>query len=132
MEIEREVSRAEGSFQPDSANRVTGREPPMVPGIDERDLGLHPLSSSRWRVLDNRLPQSDARRLLGFIEKKDDRFEVTQLDHGFAWFSFATLGEAIAQFTRERPIEVAGDEHVLAWMRPETGEYPPARSDLDS
>ena len=132
MEIEREVSRAEGSFQPDSANRVTGREPPMVPGIDERDLGLHPLSSSRWRVLDNRLPQSDARRLLGFIEKTDDRFEVTQLDHGFAWSSFATLGEAVAQFTRGRPIEIAGNEHVLAWMHPEPGALPSARSDMGS
>lgn len=90
-----------------------------VSGIAERDLGVHPLSGSRWRVCDIRLPEDDVCRLLGFIERKGERFEVTQLDHGFVWSTFDSFSEAVAQFTRDRPSEVASESHVLSWMRPQ-------------
>lgn len=95
-------------------------EPPSVTGITERDLEVLPLSGSSWRVCDNRLTDDNVRRLLGFIESKGDRFEVTQLDHGFVWFSFDSLSEAVAQFTRERSGEVAREDHVLSWMSDRT------------
>lgn len=87
----------------------TGR-PPL-----ESDLIVQPLSPTSWRVYDSRLPKDDVRRLLGFIENKPDGYEVTQLDRGFAWFSFETLADAIDQFTHERPAESLGRSHVLSW-----------------
>jgi len=79
------------------------------------DLIVQPLSPTSWRVYDSRLPKDDIRRLLGFIEEKPDNFEVTQLDRGFAWFSFETLVDAIDHFTHERPVESLRRSHVLSW-----------------
>lgn len=95
---------------------ATAAETPSVTGIAEQDLDVHPLSGTSWRVCDNRLPEDNACRLLGFIERKGDRFEVTQLDHGFVWLSFDSLDAAVAQFTRERSDEAACEDHVLSWM----------------
>jgi hypothetical protein len=66
----------------------------------EEDLVVHPLSESQWRVSDRRYPEHDACSLLGFIEEKNDTFELTQLEHGFQWFYFSSLAEAIAHFTQ--------------------------------
>ena len=61
------------------------------------------MSTSQWRVSDRRYPEDDASSLPGFIEEKDDRFQLTQLEHGFQWLYFACLTEAIAHLTRTPP-----------------------------
>ncbi|MEO6944092.1 MAG: hypothetical protein ABI053_05220 [Lacisediminihabitans sp.] len=72
-----------------------GGSPPSV-----EDLVVQPLSESQWRVSDRRYSENDACSLLGFIEEKDGTFELTQLEHGFEWFYFRTLGAAVTHFTR--------------------------------
>ena len=78
------------------------------------DLIVQPLSGSQWRVSDRRYPEHDACSLLGFIEEKDDTFELTQLEHGFQWFYFSSLTEAIAHFTQTQP-EDSIAETELSW-----------------
>ncbi|GAB3806239.1 hypothetical protein GCM10028798_28900 [Humibacter antri] len=56
------------------------------------------LSTTQWRVCDRRWSNQDARCLLGFIEKKGDRFELMELGHGFHWLTFASLAEAAEHF----------------------------------
>jgi hypothetical protein len=90
-------------FGPGGPTRVSGhgdgaRTPPSA-----EDLLVQPLSSSQWRVSDRRYPEDDASSLLGFIEEKDDTFELTQLEHGFQWFYFSCLAEALAHFTQTPP-----------------------------
>ena len=79
----------------------------------KEDLVVHPLSESQWRVSDRRYPEHDACSLLGFIEEKDDTFELTQLEHGFQWFYFSSLAEAIAHFTQPPRDSLA--EPGLSW-----------------
>ncbi len=69
----------------------------------EEDILVQPLSASQWRVLDRRLPETDACSLLGFVEENNQQFEVMLLRHGFQWFTFPSLSEALHQF-----IEPAG------------------------
>ena len=64
-----------------------------------KDIVVQPLSASGWRVNDRRLPEADACSLRGFIEEKDQRFEVLQLTHGCQWFTFPSLAEALTQFS---------------------------------
>lgn len=71
----------------------------------QEDLLVQPLSASQWRVRDRRYSEHDACSLLGFIEQKDDTFELTQLERGFQWFYFASLPEAIAHFTQTPPTD---------------------------
>ena len=99
-------------------------EATAVVAVAEHDLGVQPISSTSWRVCDNRLPEDDVLRLLGFIENKGDCFEVMQLDRGFTWLSFDSFRKAVAQFTRERSVEDAREEHVLSWASPGTGSTP--------
>jgi hypothetical protein len=92
-------------FGPGGPTRVSGHgegahTPPSV-----EDLLVQPLSRSQWRVSDRRYPENDASSLLGFIEEKDDTFELTQLEHGFQWFYFSCLAEAIAHFTQTPPTD---------------------------
>lgn len=64
------------------------------------DILAVPLSVSQWRVIDRRLPEADACSLLGFIEEKNRQFEVMQLVHGFQWFTFSSLAEALNHFSK--------------------------------
>ena len=81
----------------------------------EEDLIVQPLSGSQWRVSDRRYFEHDACSLLGFIEEKDDVFELLQLEHGFQWFSFTSLDEAIAHFT-QTPRSGNPAEPELSWL----------------
>ena len=90
-------------FRPGGLTRVSGQVEGNYTPRPEEDLLVQPLSSSQWRVSDRQYPEDDASSLLGFIEEKDDRFQLTQLEHGFQWFYFACLTEAIAHFTQTPP-----------------------------
>lgn len=73
-----------------------GRLPPDAP--TRADIVVQPLSASQWRVCDRRLPDHDARSLLGFIEMKGGQYEVMELVHGFQWFYFGSLRAATDHF----------------------------------
>ena len=45
------------------------------------DISFLPLKPRQWRVVDNRLPAHDVRALLGFLEKVNDRYELTLIGH---------------------------------------------------
>jgi hypothetical protein len=64
-----------------------------------QDILVRPLSASQWRVIDQRVPETDACSLLGFIEEKNQQFEVMQLHPGFQWFTFLSLAEALNHFS---------------------------------
>ncbi|RFA22354.1 hypothetical protein B7R25_04590 [Subtercola boreus] len=64
-----------------------------------QDILIQPLAASQWRVIDTRLPETDACSLLGFIEEKSEQFEVMQLRHGFEWFILSSLAEAVHHFS---------------------------------
>lgn len=75
---------------------LNGQPPVDAPTL--ADIVVQPLSPTQWRVCDRRVPDRDARSLLGFIEKKSERYEVMQLGHGFEWFYFNSLRAATAHF----------------------------------
>lgn len=78
------------------------------------DLVVYTLSASQWRISDRRYPEHDASSLLGFIEEKDGTFELTQLEHGFEWFYFSSLAEAVAHFARATPADSLAEQE-LSW-----------------
>jgi len=88
--------------------------------LTAQDVEVQALSRTQWRVRDRRLPQVDARGLLGFVEKvekADTTFELMALSHGFEWFTFPSLREAVAHLV-DRSCDAstsppAGD---LAWI----------------
>ena len=82
---------------PGLAPEFRGR--PEVP-LASSEVSVQRLSASQWRMCDTRWPEHDARSLLGFIELTGGRFEVVQVDRGFECFSFASLAEATAHFSR--------------------------------
>lgn len=64
------------------------------------DVLVQPISVSQWRVVDRRFPESDACSLLGFIEEKNQLFEVMLLREGFQWFTLPSLAEALDRFSQ--------------------------------
>jgi hypothetical protein len=64
-------------------------------------LDVQALSASQWRVCDIRWPEHDARRLLGFVEKRAERFDVIQVYAGLKRLSFGSLAEATRYFARD-------------------------------
>lgn len=80
------------------------------------DILVRMLSASQWRVLDRRWPEADACSLLGFIEEKNHQFEVMQLAHGFQWFTYPSLAEALNHFS-EPAGRAAGRDLELAPAR---------------
>jgi hypothetical protein len=80
-----------------------------------QDVVTEALSPSAWRVRDCRFPEQDGCALIGFIEKKDDGYEVMQLGNGFQWFTYPSFAEAVAHFVRVSPPSWSG-ERVLSWV----------------
>lgn len=99
-------------FGPGGPARFSGHVQDDYTPPSEGDLIVQPLSGSQWRVSDRRYPEHDACSLLGFIEEKDDTFELTQLEHGFQWFYFSCLAEAIAHFTQTQPRDSLAESEV--------------------
>ena len=88
-----------------------------------RDVEVQALSESQWRVRDRRLPRADARGLLGFVESiertesADATFEVMCLSHGFEWFTFASLQEAVLHLVHHsRSASTDPQAGGLAWI----------------
>lgn len=58
------------------------------------DVQLTPVTPHGWRVSDTRLPLRDPLRLLAYIERRDEVYEVMQLGRGFEWHEFSSLDDA--------------------------------------
>ena len=93
--------------------------PPTV-----EDSLVQPLFISHWRVSDWRYSEDDASSLLGFIEEKDDRFELTQLEHGFQWLYFSCLAEALTHFTQTPPKDTLPESKAELELGPELSWAP--------
>jgi hypothetical protein len=102
-----------GSAGPAAAPARPASDPQPV----HEEIRLELLSDTQWRVCDSRWSEYDARSLVGFIEKRDELFEVMQLDHGFERFTFTTLVEAIAHFVNVRLQSLPDDEKVPPRLR---------------
>jgi hypothetical protein len=81
----------------------------------QKDLVTESLSTTQWRVCDDRFPDNDTQRVLGFIEiTKKSEFEVMSLVNGFEWFTYPTLAEAIAHFAHARSTNARLDSELDA------------------
>ena len=101
----------EGAQAPGSAP-VGGADHPVV-----EDLELTPVTAHGWRVTDGRLPLRDPHRLLAFVERRGDVFEVMQLGAGFEWHEFESLEAAIMFVCATGPRYArARSQGELAWI----------------
>ena len=87
------------------ASEPSGSHPSTQDDIhfDQFDADVHQVASFGWRVCDARIPENDPRRLLGFVEERDGRFEVMQIGNGFRWSTFATMREALTHMLSTAP-----------------------------
>jgi len=71
-----------------------------LPTLEDLDVRL--ISPTEWRVSDSRLSDDDARSVLGFVEKSDERFNAMRMTHGHGvtWSTFCTMEDALASFTQ--------------------------------
>lgn len=106
----------------DTGSNFSGNDATRSP-LTAPDVEVQALSEGQWRVRDRRIPQADARGLLGFVEKietsgnADTTFEVMCLSHGFEWFRFASLQDAVVHLVSHshgRSTEPQADD--LAWI----------------
>jgi len=63
------------------------------------DIRLDPLSATEWRVCDRRAEESDYLSILGFIESKNGRYEVTRMSAPADLVVLGSLDEAKEIFT---------------------------------
>lgn len=85
--------------------------------VDLAEAEVRVVALGGWRVSDSLLDADDPQRLLGFIEKRDDGFEVMQIGRDFTWTMFRTMGEAISHLlTRGRDDVAARASSELAWL----------------
>ena len=49
-------------------------------GREREDIEVVALSRCEWRICDGRIEEGDARRILGYIERREDRYEVLALN----------------------------------------------------
>ena len=70
----------------DEGNRALNVSSPRTVSLDQglselglTNLGLTELSPTEWRVVDALRPADDAGRVLGFIQRVGDAYEVTSL-----------------------------------------------------
>lgn len=89
-----------------NTDRATSGPHTANSSITDGEIVVQSLSATQWRVRDKRWPENDARSLVGFIERKGELFEVTQLDRGSEWFWFGSLTEATAHFIDVQPEDV--------------------------
>jgi hypothetical protein len=80
-----------------SLRPVPSAHPWAPPGV--QNVALTPLSATEWRVSDPRKPGNDAGCLLGFIQRDDERYEVTMLKPPGGIRTTPTLRDAIELFS---------------------------------
>jgi hypothetical protein len=63
--------------------------------LEFHELRLTAVTAHGWRITDRRLPIFDPCRVVAFIERRGDSFEVMHLGGGIEWHEFASLHEAV-------------------------------------
>ena len=64
-----------------------------------RDIRLDLISVTEWRVCDRRFPEQDSRSILGFIERRGFRYEVTSVREPGSVTSYGSLASATSSFS---------------------------------
>ncbi|TFC77445.1 hypothetical protein E3T23_13465 [Cryobacterium cheniae] len=78
---------------------------PPPPG---RDIGINALSSTEWRISDRMIADGDPAALVGFIQRVDDAFEVTDFGRPRERSYFSSFDRAAASLAlRPAPTRVA-------------------------
>jgi hypothetical protein len=62
------------------------------------DLRLDEVADGRWRVTDRRFRATNPRTLLGFIQQRGERFEVTDVRRSSEPALYGSHGAAVAAF----------------------------------
>jgi hypothetical protein len=63
---------------------------------DNRDIGINELSPTEWRVSDRMIADGDPAALVGFIQRVDDAFEVTNFGRPRERSYFSSFDRATA------------------------------------
>lgn len=88
-----------------TGSRATNRdsETGTSTNVQGRDIGINELSPTEWRISDRLIADSDASALLGFIQRVDDAFEVTNLGRPRERSYFSSFDRAAASLAVGRP-----------------------------
>ena len=70
-----------------------------MPAPTAHDIRLDLISMNEWRVCDRRIPQSDSRCVLGFIERRGFDYEVISVLTPGPVRSYGSLASATASFS---------------------------------
>ncbi len=70
-----------------------------MPAPTAHDIRLDVISMNEWRVCDRRVPQSDSRCVLGFIERRDFEYEVISVLQPGPVRTFGSLASATLSFS---------------------------------
>lgn len=73
--------------------------PTITPSPTAHDIRLDVISMNEWRVCDRRVPASDARSVLGFIERRGYEYEVISVLRPGPVRSFGSLASATLSFS---------------------------------
>lgn len=65
---------------------------------DEDDIRLDSIAKNQWRVCDRRYRETDSRAVLGFIERRDQHYEVTRMRAPSTVSRFGSLSTATGSF----------------------------------
>ncbi len=63
------------------------------------DIRLDCISMNEWRVCDRRYRETDSRAVLGFIERRDEFYEVTDVRRPSTILRFGSLSTATGSFS---------------------------------
>ncbi|TFC29467.1 hypothetical protein E3O53_13815 [Cryobacterium sp. TMT2-18-3] len=74
----------------DSGTRKTNPTPPA------RNIGINELSPTEWRISDRMIADGDPAALVGFIQRVDDAFEVTDFGRPRERAYFSSFDRATA------------------------------------
>lgn len=86
-----------------------------------RDIRIKSLSASEWSVIDRRFADTEACSLLGFIEERNQQFEVTYVRHGVRWFTFMSFAEALGRFSESDDASSPSELETPRQLSPLTG-----------
>ena len=79
---------------------------------------MEPVAPNCWRACDEYALCGAANRLLAYVQRKGDEFEVTQIGSTFRWSKFATLKDALASIRASAPLDISDrSAGEFAWIR---------------
>jgi hypothetical protein len=68
----------------------------QTPTVPARDIGINKLSPTEWRISDRMIADGDPAALVGFIQRVDDAFEVTDFGRPRERSYFSSFDRAAA------------------------------------